>query len=146
MSSGSPLSLLGLQSDASLSLRDDLPDFWTTGRELGVDYTTLYEVPSGGFQSSARRRRRRRQRVDTVDGQELISGESEDDEEGGTGGSLSRGVSSGRRRWNMWRNLNLNLGGAAPGSSVGSASGYQPIQQDNLGDAPADHEGAARMA
>jgi len=24
-------------------------DFWTTGRELGVDYGVVYEVPSEGF-------------------------------------------------------------------------------------------------
>ncbi|KAK4704778.1 hypothetical protein P7C70_g1431, partial [Phenoliferia sp. Uapishka_3] len=34
-------------------------DFWNRGRELGVDYTRLYEVPDGGFQRAVRERKRR---------------------------------------------------------------------------------------
>ncbi|KAI0042759.1 zf-DHHC-domain-containing protein [Auriscalpium vulgare] len=31
-------------------------DFWTTGRELGVEYDRLYEVPGEGFREARRRR------------------------------------------------------------------------------------------
>ena len=34
-------------------------DFWTRGRELGVDYGALYDIPTGGFQRARRDRRRR---------------------------------------------------------------------------------------
>ena len=34
-------------------------DFWSTGREVGVDYERLYEVPPEGFAESKRRRRER---------------------------------------------------------------------------------------
>jgi hypothetical protein len=33
-------------------------DFWTAGRELGVEYATLYEVPIEGFREAKRRRER----------------------------------------------------------------------------------------
>lgn len=36
-------------------------DFFRRGREVGVDYTRLYEVPEGGF-ARARRERKRRER------------------------------------------------------------------------------------
>lgn len=35
-------------------------DFWTNGRELGVDYTEVYEVPPGGFRAALLQRRRER--------------------------------------------------------------------------------------
>ena len=31
-------------------------DFWTAGRELGVEYDKLYDVPPEGFQEAKRRR------------------------------------------------------------------------------------------
>lgn len=34
-------------------------DFWTRGRELGVTYERLYEVPDGGFARAVRERKRR---------------------------------------------------------------------------------------
>lgn len=34
-------------------------DFWSRGRELGVDYQRLWEVPEGGFARSVRERKRR---------------------------------------------------------------------------------------
>ena len=34
-------------------------DFWGRGRELGVDYTRLYDVPEGGFRRAVRDRKRR---------------------------------------------------------------------------------------
>lgn len=39
-------------------------DFWTKGRELGVEYETLYDVPIEGFRES----KRRREREDEEDG------------------------------------------------------------------------------
>ncbi|THH12426.1 hypothetical protein EW146_g7710 [Bondarzewia mesenterica] len=42
-------------------------DFWTGGRELGVEYERLYEVPAEGFQEARRRRREE-------DGEELAAG------------------------------------------------------------------------
>jgi palmitoyltransferase len=50
-------------------------DFWTRGRELGIDYTTLLDVPPGGF----------------VPAHQRAGG---DDDERGSG-----------RRWSMWRGL-----------------------------------------
>lgn len=34
-------------------------DFWTRGRELGVEYTRLYDIPEGGFRKAVRERKRR---------------------------------------------------------------------------------------
>lgn len=36
-------------------------DFWSRGRQLGVDYTRIYEVPDGGFKRAVRDRKRREQ-------------------------------------------------------------------------------------
>lgn len=44
-----------------LGLWNNCRDFWTRGRELGVEYTRLYEVPEGGF-GRARRERKRREK------------------------------------------------------------------------------------
>lgn len=34
-------------------------DFWTAGKELGVDYSRIYEVPVGGFSKAVADRKRR---------------------------------------------------------------------------------------
>lgn len=39
-------------------------DFWTRGRELGVDYARLYDVPSGGFVPRSVRERKGKERED----------------------------------------------------------------------------------
>ncbi|KAM0786270.1 hypothetical protein ACM66B_007067 [Microbotryomycetes sp. NB124-2] len=42
-----------------LGLLGNCRDFWSRGRELGIDYTRLYEVPDGGFRRAVRDRKRR---------------------------------------------------------------------------------------
>ncbi|KAI5475300.1 Palmitoyltransferase AKR1 [Pseudohyphozyma bogoriensis] len=42
-----------------LGLVKNCYDFWGRGRELGVEYTRLYEVPTGGFAKAVRDRKRR---------------------------------------------------------------------------------------
>jgi palmitoyltransferase len=60
-------------------------DFWTKGRELGVEYERLYDVPMEGFEEARRRRER-----------------EEDMEDGGSGprkggrGGLFMGLGMGR--------------------------------------------------
>ncbi|KDN46635.1 ankyrin [Tilletiaria anomala UBC 951] len=61
-------------------------DFWTRGRELGVRYEELYDIPVGGFQSSS---------YASASAVRLP-----DDGPGGTG-----------RRWSMWSGLKQGLGG-----------------------------------
>ncbi|KAG8933458.1 palmitoyltransferase akr1 [Tulasnella sp. 419] len=39
-----------------LGLVGNCKDFWTTGKELGVDYEVLYDVPPEGFREAKRRR------------------------------------------------------------------------------------------
>lgn len=48
-------------------------DFFKRGREVGVDYTRLYEVPEGGF-ARARRERRRREREEKEGRNEGLAG------------------------------------------------------------------------
>ncbi|KAK4045971.1 palmitoyltransferase akr1 [Microbotryomycetes sp. JL201] len=42
-----------------LGMLGNCRDFWSRGRELGVDYTRLYEVPDGGFRRAVLDRKRR---------------------------------------------------------------------------------------
>lgn len=60
-------------------------DFWTTGRELGVEYERLYDVPVEGFREAKRRHER-------------------DDEEDGTTKSRRKGLFMG---------LSLSRGGSS---------------------------------
>ncbi|KAJ7457064.1 hypothetical protein FB451DRAFT_1047570, partial [Mycena latifolia] len=78
-------------------------DFWTNGRELGVEYERLYDVPLEGFEEARRRRER------------------EEEEDG-----LSVGGSGGRKggRKGIFMGLGMAMGRA--GSSRG---GYEPISQ-----------------
>jgi hypothetical protein len=39
-----------------LGIRRNCVDFWTVGRELGVEYETLYNVPPEGFRAARERR------------------------------------------------------------------------------------------
>ena len=39
-----------------LGIFGNCKDFWTAGRELGVEYDKLYEIPHEGFQEAKRRR------------------------------------------------------------------------------------------
>lgn len=75
-------------------------DFWTAGRELGVEYEKLYDVPLEGFSEAKKRRER-----------------EEQDEGMGSG--------SGRKptaRKGLFMGLGL-------GRASGSRAGYEPVSQ-----------------
>ncbi|KAJ7161092.1 hypothetical protein C8R46DRAFT_904856 [Mycena filopes] len=76
-------------------------DFWTNGKELGVEYERLYDVPLEGFEEA----RRRKEREEEEDGLSVGSG--------GRAGKGRRGLFMG-----------LTMGRA--GSSRG---GYEPLSQ-----------------
>ncbi|KAJ7092433.1 hypothetical protein B0H15DRAFT_174047 [Mycena belliarum] len=76
-------------------------DFWTNGRELGVEYERLYDVPLEGFEEARRRRER------------------EEDEDG-----MSVGTGGRKPRKGLFMGLGMGMGRA--GSSRG---GYEPISQ-----------------
>jgi len=75
-------------------------DFWTRGRELGVEYDRLYEIPVEGFREARRRRER------------------EEAEEAGVGRK-----GHGLRQKLM---LGLGIGGASARAARG---GYEPVSQ-----------------
>lgn len=79
-------------------------DFWTRGRELGVEYERLYEIPVEGFREARRRRER------------------EEAEEGGVG------VGSGRKGPGLRQTLLLGLGIGGP-SARAARGGYEPVSQ-----------------
>lgn len=64
-------------------------DFWTRGRELGVRYEELYDVPVGGFRT---RRDRERGEPGSISG-------------GRVEGGSSQGAGGAQRRWSMWAGL-----------------------------------------
>lgn len=74
-------------------------DFWTKGRELGVEYERLYDVPPEGFAEAKRRRQR----------------EEGEDPHGGEGGRKS-----------LRKSLLMGLGLGRSGSS---RAGYEPLSQ-----------------
>jgi len=78
-------------------------DFWTRGRELGVEYDRLYEVPAEGLREAKRRR------------------EHEEAEEvgGGVGGRKGPGLR---------QKLLLSLGIGGP-SARAARGGYEPVSQ-----------------
>ncbi|KAG6915477.1 hypothetical protein DXG01_011308 [Tephrocybe rancida] len=82
-----------------LGMVGNCKDFWTAGRELGVEYDKLYDVPHEGFREAKRRR------------------EQDDDDEG-------LGASGGRkgRRKSLFMGLGL-------GRASGSRGGYEPVNQ-----------------
>ncbi|KAJ7602111.1 DHHC palmitoyltransferase-domain-containing protein [Mycena polygramma] len=75
-------------------------DFWTKGRELGVEYERLYDVPMEGFEEARRRPER----------------EEEDD-------GLGKGSNGGRKGL---LGMVMGMGMGRAGSSRG---GYEPISQ-----------------
>lgn len=81
-------------------------DFWTIGREIGVDYERLYEVPLEGFEEAKRRR------------QQHLEEERFDD------------MGSGGRKGFMRR---MSIGGWASmlGSGRGARDGYAPVRMDD---------------
>ncbi|KAJ7057663.1 DHHC palmitoyltransferase-domain-containing protein [Mycena amicta] len=82
-------------------------DFWTKGRELGVQYERLYDVPLEGFEEARRRR------------------EAEDREGDGEEGSGS-GRKPGAGAGGLLTALGLRMG---MGRAGGSRSGYEPLSQ-----------------
>jgi len=78
-------------------------DFWTRGREPGVEYDRLYEIPAEGLREEARRR------------------EHEEAEEIGGGGGGRKG--SGLRQKLL---LGLVIGGLSARAARG---GYEPVSQ-----------------
>jgi palmitoyltransferase ZDHHC13/17 len=76
-------------------------DFWTRGRELGVEYERLYEVPPEGFQEARRKRER------------------EEEDEGGLAGRKGQGL-----RQKLL--LGLGIGGLSGRAARG---GYEPVSQ-----------------
>ncbi|KAF8588056.1 zf-DHHC-domain-containing protein [Ramaria rubella] len=86
-----------------LGLIGNCKDFWTTGKELGVEYETLYDVPMEGFKAARARRQREDQRERGED---------------------SHGHAPKRRSKGLLMGLGL-------GRSGGSRDGYQPIRMDD---------------
>jgi hypothetical protein len=84
-----------------LGVYGNCKDFWTAGRELGVEYEKLYDVPLEGFKEAKRRRER----------------EDEDDD---------HGVGSVSGRKGIRKTLFMGLGLGRAGSSRG---GYEPVNQ-----------------
>jgi len=76
-------------------------DFWTKGKELGVEYEQLYDVPLEGFREAKKRRT-----------------EKEDDVNSNVGESRKRDGRNG---------LTIALG--IGGSSSARRSGYEPVSQ-----------------
>ncbi|KAG8852327.1 palmitoyltransferase akr1 [Serendipita sp. 405] len=83
-----------------------LIDFWTNGREVGVDYQRLYEVPSEGFQESKRRRRER------LEEEGLLGDEG----------------SSGRK--GFMRRMSIGGWGSLLGGRTSGREGYTPVRMD----------------
>jgi len=82
-----------------LGVMGNCKDFWTAGRELGVEYEKLYDVPAEGFREAKLRRER-----------------EEDDDDHSTSGS----------RKGIRKSLFMGLG---IGRSGGSRAGYEPVSQ-----------------
>ncbi|KAI9507933.1 palmitoyltransferase AKR1 [Russula earlei] len=76
-------------------------DFWTRGRELGVEYERLYEIPAEGLRDAKKRRER------------------EEAEEAGIGGRKGQGLR---------QKLLLGLGIGGP-SARAARGGYEPVSQ-----------------
>jgi len=82
-------------------------DFWTRGRELGVEYDRLYEIPAEGLREAKRSRER-----------------EEAEEVGGGGG----GGVGGRKGPGLRQKLLLGLGIGGP-SARAARGGYEPVSQ-----------------
>ncbi|KAK7684441.1 hypothetical protein QCA50_012388 [Cerrena zonata] len=86
-----------------LGIIGNCKDFWTTGKELGVEYDRLYDVPGEGFVEAKRKRQL---------------------EEGDDLHSLDSGGGGGRK--NIRKSLLMGLGFGRGGSS---RAGYEPLSQ-----------------
>ncbi|KAK7055514.1 Palmitoyltransferase [Favolaschia claudopus] len=91
-----------------LGLVRNCQDFWTKGKELGVEYERLYDVPMEGFEEAKKRRER----------------EEEMEGEGGAGGVGTSTRKGGKK--GILESLAMSMGMGRAGSSRG---GYEPISQ-----------------
>ncbi|KAI0315321.1 hypothetical protein OF83DRAFT_364616 [Amylostereum chailletii] len=82
-------------------------DFWTRGRELGVEYDRLYAVPPEGFREAKRRR-------------EMEEGM----EDSGSGSGSGAGSGAGRKGLRQTLMMGLGIGGRG-----GRTGGYEPVSQ-----------------
>ena len=87
----------------SVGIVSNCRDFWTRGRELGVEYDRLYEIPVEGLREAKRRRER----------------EEAEEIGGGTGGRKGPGLR---------QKLLLGLGIGGP-SARAARGGYEPVSQ-----------------
>ena len=96
-----------------LGLVGNCRDFWRKGRELGVEYEVLYDVPVEGFREAKRRR--------------------EEEENAGGEGHAS---GSGRKRKSLFTmGMGFGLGrsgGSGSGSASASRAGYEPVSQTQV--------------
>lgn len=101
-----------------LGFMGNCKDFWTRGRELGVEYDRLYDVPVEGFVEAKRRR---------------ILEEGDDSRSVGSvdvlGGGASGGGASGGRK-SLRKSLLMGLGIGRGGTS--SRGGYEPLSQSQV--------------
>ncbi|KAG8811607.1 palmitoyltransferase akr1 [Serendipita sp. 400] len=96
----------GARNPFDLGCMGNCRDFWTNGREVGVDYQRLYEVPSEGFQESKRRRRER------LEEEGLLGDEG----------------SSGRK--GFMRRMSIGGWGSLLGGRTSGREGYTPVRMD----------------
>ena len=90
-------------------------DFWGKGRELGVEYEVLYDVPVEGFREAKRRR--------------------EEEENAGGEGHVSGSARKRKSLFTMGMGFGLGRsGGSGSGSGSASASraGYEPVSQTQV--------------
>lgn len=100
-----------------------MADFWTRGRELGVRYEELYDVPAGGFRplSHTSGGGGGLGRVVFGGGVGGDDNDDNDDDEEGAGTHHSRS-----RRWSMWNSVKRTMAGNATRPN-GAAGGYNLV-------------------
>ncbi|KAF8512793.1 hypothetical protein JB92DRAFT_2926359 [Gautieria morchelliformis] len=87
-----------------LGCMENCMDFWTTGKELGVEYETLYDVPLEGFRAARARGLREEERERIED---------------------PRGYATRRKGKGLFMGMSLGRG------SGGTRDGYQPVRMDD---------------
>ncbi|KAF9239456.1 hypothetical protein BU15DRAFT_46760 [Melanogaster broomeanus] len=98
-------SRLALRADRArnpfdLGLVRNCRDFWSMGKEVGVEYGQVYDVPLEGFEEAKRRR-------------EMERGESDHDHDGGGSAGRNKGLLG---------TLGLRMGNS-------NRRGYEPLNQ-----------------
>lgn len=88
-------------------------DFWTRGEELGVDYTTLYDIPPQGFAAAVRERKAMRSRSASREADELpLTTQDVDRPAAGFGH---------KKRWSLRKPLGLGGSGRGDYAQVATA-------------------------